>query len=118
MEKKTMFQLLESVKYRNWMLRAWEDSTRAGAPYLQWAFMRRDVKTGHMCWQHGRKWYLSLHMTESELVLTAFKAAVTCEEHECRENFTYCGKRILSPHISVRALLEICEREEVREEPI
>lgn len=53
-------------------------------------------------------------MTESELVLTAFKAALTAEEHECRERFQYRGRRVLNPHVSVRALMDVCDIEDVR----
>lgn len=66
--------------------------------------------------QSSRKWYLSRWMTESELVQTAFKAALTAEEHECRERFTYRGNRIFNPHISVRALMTVCADEDVRDE--
>jgi hypothetical protein len=55
--------------------------------------------------QTGRKWYLSPHMTRSEVVLTALKAILTAEEHEARERFRYKGRRIAGPHINVDFLV-------------
>ncbi len=50
-----------------------------------------------MSWR-GRKWYLSPHMTCSEIVQTAFLALKTTLEHEMRENFKYEGVAVLGPH--------------------
>lgn len=52
----------------------------------------------------GRKWMLSEHMTDSELVQTAFKACLAWEEHECRESFLYRGQRVFGPHFDVDVL--------------
>lgn len=57
--------------------------------------------------QSGRKWRLSEHMTKSEVVLTAWKAVLTAEEHEARERFRYRGARIFGPHIDVDVLADI-----------
>lgn len=112
-----MTVVLSNVKYKEgWTLRASIDTSRNNAPYLQWLWKAPCVKTGEPVTIPTRKWYLSEHMTESELVLTAFKAALTGEEHEAREHFTYEGKRILNPHINVRRLLEICDDEDARVE--
>ncbi len=54
------------------------------------------------------------HMTESELVQTAFAAALAAEEHECREFFQYQGKRPFQPHVSIHALMAVCDQEDVR----
>lgn len=62
----------------------------------------------------GRKWDLSLHMTESEIVFTVWKAVLAFMEHELREKFHYKGKKIFDPHISVNALLEACDQLDVR----
>ncbi len=55
----------------------------------------------------GRHWRLSEHMTDGELVQTAFKAIMTALEHEARERFTYKGKAIFGPHLDVDKLVEI-----------
>jgi hypothetical protein len=106
--------ILSEVSYKDWALDVKLDPHRNLAPYMQWRFKARCAKSGECAEQAGRKWYLSPHMTESELVLTAFKAALTAEEHECREQFSYRGHRILNPHVSVQALISICAVQDVR----
>lgn len=64
--------------------------------------------------QRGRKWRLSRHMTDGELVQTAFKAVMTAEEHEVRERFRFNGVAIFGPHISLAALVAAAQRKEVR----
>lgn len=54
----------------------------------------------------GRKWFLSPHMTASEIVQTALKAVLTAMEHEIRENFKYRGVTVFDPHLDVDALVE------------
>lgn len=56
-----------------------------------------------MAWT-GRKWLLSRHMTETEIVWTAFKAILTAIEHEARERFRYRGVAIADSHSDVAAL--------------
>lgn len=106
-------QIVHAVSYKDWTLHLRTDDG-SERHYLQWAFITRCVKTDRNECQWSRKWYLSPHMVESEVVGTAFKAAITAEEHECRESFTYAGRRIFNPHVSVRALMSVCDVEDVR----
>ncbi len=62
----------------------------------------------------GRKWLLSQHMTEGEVVQTALMACLAAEEHEAREAFRYKGKALFGPHLSVGRLLEMADEVEVR----
>ena len=81
-----------------------------GAPipiYLQVSFKAVDVQTEEVRSWTGRKWQLSSHMTKSEIVQTAFKAALTVIEHELRASFTYKGRPILGPHFDVDKLWEL-----------
>lgn len=55
----------------------------------------------------GRWWRLSEHMTDSEIVGTAFKAVVTALEHEARENFLYKGHAVYDPHLDVEELVKL-----------
>lgn len=54
--------------------------------------------------QHGRKWYISAHMTEAEVLQTALLAVLTANEHEVRETFLVDGRAIFGPHFSIDAL--------------
>lgn len=94
--------ILDMVKYKSWYLHV---NTEDGRPYLQWQFTGPCAVTGKVEHQPCRKWFLSQHMTEGELVQTAFAAALQAEEHECREFFMYAGHRIMNPHLSLQALI-------------
>lgn len=61
--------------------------------------------------QHGRKWRLSAHMTDSEVVQTALAAVLAFEEHEAREAFRYRGLAIFSPHWNVDRLAEFIQQD-------
>lgn len=86
------------------------DTHPEGRFYIQIRQESTCNRTGKPYNEGGRKWDLSQHMTESEVVLTAWKAYLTFIEHEAREQFHYKGKKIFDPHIDVNALLEACEK--------
>lgn len=52
----------------------------------------------------GRKWLISQHMTDGEIVQTAWLAFQVASEHEAREQFTYQGQAIFDPHHDVHKL--------------
>ncbi len=56
---------------------------------------------------NGRWWRLSEHMTDSEVVSTAFKAVTTALEHEAREAFQFDAVPIYDSHLSIYALKQI-----------
>ena len=60
-----------------------------------------DVQTGLVRHYFGRKWHIDRQASAGDIVRTAFKAVVTWQEHEARENFTYRGARLFSPHFEV-----------------
>ena len=79
----------------------------SGRPYLQVSADACCAVTAEPITWHGRKWYLSTWMTDSEIVSTAFMAFLAAEEHECRERFKYKGQRIFGPHMDVDALADL-----------
>jgi len=64
-----------------------------------------------------RKWRLSTHMTDSEVVQTALKCSLTSAEHEAREGFKFAGRAIFGPHHDIRLLWLISDFVDAREEP-
>lgn len=105
-----------SIRYKNWGLVVGND-TLGERVYLQWKFMAPDYIND----PHGpfklwptRKYPLSEHMTDGEIVQTAFLAAMQAEEHECREAFSFKGKHLFNPHISVDALMSVADKIEGR----
>lgn len=65
-----------------------------------------NVSGKRMAWT-GRKWFLSRHMTDGEIVQTVFKACMTAQEHELRERFLYRGAAIFDPHYDIEKLVEL-----------
>lgn len=101
-------EILGRVQYKpGWQLRCHESS--AGTIYLQAHFIGTDPQTHVVGVQGGRKWHLSPHMTEGEVVQTALMAVLAAEEHEAREFFTYRGRAIFGPHFSLQKLVAICD---------
>lgn len=94
------------IQYLDWYIDVLEGADNR--PYLQVSFLASDStnKNTLPTQQRGRKWYLSPHMTDTELVRTAHKAIRAAVEHECDENFKYRGQAIFSPHTDVELLLE------------
>lgn len=68
-----------------------------------------DNVTGEPMDWRGRKWRLSEHMTDSEIVGTALAAIKMAYEHEIREKFLYKGQMIYGPHFDIEALYELAK---------
>ncbi len=81
-------------------------------PYLQIEVSGKCAETGAQMEWRGRKWFLSLHMTKSEVVQTAFLAVMTAAEHEVREHFKFRGQSIFSPHYDVDQLALLRQRQD------
>lgn len=101
-------RVLGDIDYKDWRMILGVDDEENGAYWMQMAFdgvdnfdpSKRDI------WK-GRKWRLSPHMTDSEIVQTALKAVLTAEEHEAREKFLYRGRAIFGPHLDLKRLWEL-----------
>jgi (2Fe-2S) ferredoxin len=50
---------------------------------------------------------LSPHMTDGEIVQTAFLAVMTALEHEAREQFTFDGVSVFDPHYDIHELVRL-----------
>lgn len=72
--------------------------------WLQVKWWGKDSGTGECGMLHDRKWFLSEHMTDSEIVQTVFMATMAVMEHETREEFKYKGQPIFCPHYNVEIL--------------
>lgn len=103
--------LLQRVEYKGWTARL----QRAGdGVLLQLRFMAMDTVTGALEEQACRKWYISSHAVDSEVLQTVFKAVLTAEEHETRELFKYDGVPVFGPHVSIEGRLQQQQQIEVR----
>jgi hypothetical protein len=102
--------IINSIKLPfGWELHARHDAR--GFAYIQVGdSAARDNVTGEATAWRGRKWLLSEHMTDGEVVQTAFLAVMTAVEHEAREVFTYQGRAIFDPHYDIYKLVELRAR--------
>lgn len=78
-----------------------------------------DNVTGQSYPWGGCKWRLSKHMTDAEVVQTAFLATMSAVEHETREQFLYKGVSIFDPHYDIEQLylLRVVGALDKREDP-
>jgi len=64
----------------------------------------------------GRKFYISPHMTDGEIVQTIFLACKIAQEHELREQFKYKGVSVFDPHYDLDQLVALHHAEEATKE--
>ena len=95
-------QILTEIEYKDWSFELHMLDVE-GHAFLMARFTAdgRDWTT--------RKYYLSPHMTRSEIIQTAFLCIKVAEEHETREKFLYRGKAIFGPHFDAEKLAALCE---------
>lgn len=83
----------------------------AGRIFIQVIYNAKCNKTGKEQGWHGRKFYLSDHMTKDEIVKTAYTAFKSVIEHETMESFKIDNKILFNPHINFEELLKISDLE-------
>lgn len=104
--------ILDKIQYKHWKFCPHKNGDLM---YFNLLFWTPTGANGTLEPQHSRKWILSEHMTESEIVQTAFKAILTAEEHETREQFLYENVAVFNPHIAVSVLKAICGMQDRRQ---
>lgn len=99
-------EIVARCKFRDWDIRV-EDEYRR--PYLQlhWKAPNNDNIHGPIEAQVSRKWWLSYHMCENEIVRTAYMAVRAAVEHEMNEQFTFDDARIFDPHFDYTQLASL-----------
>lgn len=103
---------LDGVSFRDWTFRIGRDGHGAAGGirfFLQVRATSPCSVTGEPYAWGGRKWFLSSHMTRSEIIQTALMAVLAAVEHEAREDFKYQGRAIFGPHYDVDMLRCLCE---------
>lgn len=100
--------IISEIKFRDWKFKVnWNDR-----PYLQIEFIAPDTHNENSLpeLQFSRKWWLSPHMCENEIVRTAYKAVKTAIEHEMDEQFTFKKQRIFDPHMDYTNLAALLDQ--------
>lgn len=114
-------QLLENVEMKvlgvPFRMRVEHDNKNpAGRVFLQVAYEAECSHSGEVKEWKGRKWYLSDHMTEDEVIKTGYAAFEAAVKHEVMEGYKVNGVILFNPHINYRELLEVSHREIFRTE--
>ena len=91
-------EALSGVEYEN---AAFNVEETMGGYNIWLSALEKCSYSGELSMQEGRKWFVSIKCTPSDVVRTAFKAVVTWVEHEARETFKYNNKRVFSPHLDL-----------------
>lgn len=113
LSKSDFEEILAEVQFNDWAFFVGTDwSARSPVHVITRCYLQVRAKdtynvSGEPMEWGGRKWFLSPHMTKSEVVATAFKAVLTAVEHETREQFVYRGVSIFDPHYDVDRLWEL-----------
>jgi hypothetical protein len=107
-------ELVTKCKFKTWDIVLEKDKTSGERPYIQVQFDELDRFTGNFERQMCRKWYLSYHMTDSEVIRTAHKAVRAAMEHEVDEAFEYDGARIFNPHMDLKLLAKAAKKVDLR----
>jgi len=92
----------------------WPTENTEPRVYIQMHYRTVDIRTEEMEAYKGRKWYLSEHMTDDEIIKTCYLAFRTCVEHEVLEGFRVEGVSIFNPHVDYKELIKVADREVVR----
>lgn len=96
--------LISDISYKDWTFKV---GNMDKGWFVQCRFMAPDADTGCDEVQAGRKWYISPHMTDSEIVQTVFSAVKMAETHELHENFRYKGVQPFNPHLDLNHLVSL-----------
>lgn len=76
----------------------WRVTEKGDCLFIQHIAKLDCTVTGSNDWQRGRKWFVSEHSTDEEIIRTMRMAILAFEEHEMNENFKFRGERVLNPH--------------------
>lgn len=104
-----LWKILQTIRYRNFRFESLQDGEHV---FLVVKFDAADFKTGEMYENISRRWYISPHMTFSEVVKTIWLAICQVEEHERRENFIVHDAvgntcRPFNPHHAIEKLMAL-----------
>jgi hypothetical protein len=103
--EKEIRDIVSKISYLDWDIRLKHDGDR---PYIQIYGHGPDPKDGMRDAQwSGRKWFVSPHMCQNEIIRTAYKAIECAVAHEMNENFLYRGVAIMTPHMDYDEIVDV-----------
>lgn len=105
--------IVDKLEYKDWTFVLEMDKMGANRPYLQIQFWDEDHFGGGQSLQKCRKWYLSYHMTDSEIVRTGYKALCAALDHERDELFKFDKVALFNPHHDLLFLAEFAKKKRI-----
>lgn len=100
MRRAEMQALVDACEFKPWSLVLRYHDVDRQYPYVQVRCVDgTDNDTGEKASWGGRKWTLSYHMTDTEIVNTVWLAVVQATMHETAENFKVNGVALNNPHV-------------------
>ena len=96
--------IVAECSYLDWDIRLRMDGDR---PYVQVFGFGLDPHSGKDESWSGRKWMLSSHMCDNEIVRTCHKAIETAVLHEMNEHFKFKDFPIANPHLNFDILVDL-----------
>lgn len=116
--KTRVFNLLKRVKCMcmgvNFYIIISEDKKGGDRFFIQLEYLAPCSKNTHVESWKGRKWYLSEHMTDDEIIKTVWCAFEAAVKHEVMEGFTVDGVVLFNPHVNFEELLSVSHKEVTR----
>lgn len=92
-------KIISLIQYKDWKFVV---LTKGDGFLIQVQFMGEDTDgSGQMELQKCRKWFISQHSGDSEIIRSCFLAIRQAEEHELCERFLYKGQQIYNPHLDM-----------------
>lgn len=78
--------------------------------FIQIIYYTSDINANKIKRWHGRKFYLSEHMTDDEIIKTIYLAYEQVIKHEAMEGFKVDDKILFNPHTNFEALLNVSDQ--------
>lgn len=101
----TIRNITSRIKFRDFTFRS--DLMGNDGYFVQVVFTAPCTVTGDVSEQHGRKYYLSRHSLEDEVIKTCWVAVELALRHEAMEDFLVDGVAIFHPHTDCARLIEL-----------
>lgn len=110
-------KIISFIQYKDWIFVV---LTKGDGFLIQVQFLGEDTDgSGKTELQKCRKWFISQHSGDSEIIRSCFLAIRQAEEHELCERFLYKGQQIYNPHLDMDRMADfiIAKPFETRPEP-
>lgn len=81
--------------------------------YIQIGYWDKCCKTSNEIYWYSRKWYLSEHMVDDEIIKTLYLCFEVAVKHELLEAFKVDKQSLFNPHLDFEELLKV-KKERIR----